>query len=153
MFNQATSNQGRDRVSAAQLATMPRMRDPWNPSAADLREWAYDAESREPVQDFDLAVAWTQHEKILLQCASDDRCPKQSFFLGVLYLIVGDAVRTNYRSMKRPILAGLIAHGDEFPVAAVQSWQQRSRHLMDHPDEFRYDDWCAGGLANAPCDS
>ena len=66
--------------------------DPWNPSPGEIRAWAYDAESLEPCQDFKLALSWSWHEKALLECASDDRCPKRRYFLDVLYLIVGNAV-------------------------------------------------------------
>jgi hypothetical protein len=122
------------------------MHDPWNPSPDEVREWAYDADAMEPWQDFDLALEWTRHEKALFECASDDTCPKQGFFLRVLYLTVGDAVRSNYRSAARPLIEGFIKRGDEHPHPGIQVWQQRSRELMKHPDQFNYEAWCAGGL-------
>jgi hypothetical protein len=110
------------------------MHDPWNPSADEIRTWAYDAAAQEPCEDFGLALKWTRHEKALLECASDDDCPKQDFFLGVLYLIVGDALRSNYSSTNRPILEGFINRGDEYRHPAIQIWQQRSRDLIKFPE-------------------
>ncbi|MBW3542472.1 MAG: hypothetical protein KY476_19590 [Planctomycetes bacterium] len=127
------------------------MRDPWNPAPDEIRDWAYDADALAPCEDFDLALAWTRHEKALFECASDGRCPKRDFFLRVLYLIVGDAVRSNYRSIPRPIIEGFIARADDYRHLAIQVWQLRSRDLMKHPDRFEYNAWCAGGLlANDP---
>jgi hypothetical protein len=122
------------------------MHDPWNPSPDEIRHWAYDADAVEPCQDFDLALEWSRHEHALFQCASDDCCPKQVFFLRVLYLIVGDAVRTDFRSTQRPIIDGFIKRGDEYQHPAIAIWQQRSRELIDHPEHFDYELWCAGGL-------
>jgi hypothetical protein len=122
------------------------MHDPWNPSPDEIRQWAYDAESVAPCQDFDLAVGWTRHEKVLFECTSDPHCPKSDFFLRVLYLIVGDAVRSDYRTTHRPILEGFIRRGDEYPRPVIQVWQNRSRELLKHPDRFDYEAWCGGGL-------
>ena len=33
------------------------MKDPWNPSNEELREWAFNADTLCPTQDFHLAVA------------------------------------------------------------------------------------------------
>jgi hypothetical protein len=122
------------------------MHDPWNPSPDEIREWAYDATGLAPCEDFDLALEWTRHERALFECASDENCPKQDFFLHVLYLTVGDAVRSNYHSTARPILEGFIKRGDGYPHKAIQNWQKRSRTLMKYPDQFDYQAWCAGGL-------
>ncbi len=122
------------------------MHDPWNPSPDEIRAWAYDAEAIEPCEDFDLALQWNRHEKALFECASDANCPKQDFFLHLLYLIVGDAVRTGYRSTPRPIVEGFIRRGDEYQHSVIQVWQQRSHSLMKHPDRFDYESWCAGGF-------
>jgi hypothetical protein len=69
--------------------------------------------------------------------------------LHVLYLIVGDAVRTGYRSTERPIVEGLIERGDSYRHPDIQSWQERSCDLMAHPDKFDYTSWCASGFVLA----
>ncbi len=72
------------------------MIDPWNPTKSELKEWAYSSDPYCPAQDFDLAVADICLSDIILESASDTQCPEQSFFLHCAYLIVGDAVRTNF---------------------------------------------------------
>src|SRR6266498_4073214 len=69
-----------------------RMRSRYNPTAEDLRTWAYDSSSEEPAQDWDLSLATIPYDDLFLEFASDVDCPKRDYFLSLLYLIVGDAV-------------------------------------------------------------
>jgi len=62
--------------------------------------------------------------------------------------MVGDAVRTGFRSRPRPIIEGIIARGDEYRHPDIRQWQARSRELLKHPDLFTYEKWCAWGFAN-----
>lgn len=47
----------------------------------------------------DVEVSWNEHEEACFEFVTDDECPKRRFFLGVLYLMVGDAVRGGYSQM------------------------------------------------------
>jgi hypothetical protein len=123
------------------------MVDPWNPSPDEIRAWAYSPGAIEPCQDWDLALSWCQHEKALLETASDDSCPNRRYMLGVLYLIVGDAVRTGFRSRPRPIIEGLIARAREYGHPDVREWGRRSLELLATSTDFDYDLWCGGRLA------
>src|SRR5262245_32200531 len=122
------------------------MHDPWNPMPDEVREWAYDAESLEPCQDWDLALCWAQHERAYLELASDEACPKRRYFLALLYLMVGDAVRSEFRHRPQPIIEGLIDRGNEYRHRDIKQWQARSRELLKHQGLFDYDEWCGGGL-------
>jgi hypothetical protein len=126
------------------------MNDPWNPLPDEIREWAYTDGALEPCQDWDLALSRGGYEKPPLECAADARCPNRAYFLSVLYLVVGDALRTDFRAMARPIVEAFIQRGDEYRHPDIRLWQQRSRHLMKHPEKFDYRLWCAGGLARTP---
>ena len=75
-------------------------------------------------------------------------CLKRSFFLQVIYLMVGDAIRCEFRHVARPLVEALIELGDD--VNHPRFWQERSRRLLDHPREFAYEQWCAGGLGRRP---
>ena len=123
------------------------MHDPWNPMPDEVREWAYDPEALEPCQDWDLALSWAQHERAYLELAADPACPKRRYFLALLYLMVGDAVRTGFRNRPRPLIEGLIEKGDSYKHPDIRRWQERSRRLLKDPESFAYEDWCAGGLA------
>jgi hypothetical protein len=121
------------------------MRSPYNPTAEDLRLWAYDAESLEPEQDWDLVLSWTPYDDLFLEFASDPGCPKANYFLALLYLIVGDAVRSKYRTKAKEDVQALLQKAEKrFPKHCIDLWVSRSRELLAHPDTFRYTDWCGG---------
>src|SRR5690606_17989725 len=110
--------------------------------------WAMDADAFEPTQDFDLALAWVPGlERTYVELAADIACPKRTFFVEVLYLMVGDPVRCGFRNVARPIVESLIEMGDAVDHPDIRRWQERSRRLLEHPGEFDYEQWCAGGLA------
>lgn len=123
------------------------MHNPWSPSPDEIRAWAYTPDATDPCQDWDLALLWSGHEKALLDCASDDACPNRLRMLSILYLIVGDAVRSAFRSRPRPIIEGLIDRGDHYPHPSIKLWQTRSRALLRNPSTFDYEAWCSGRLA------
>jgi hypothetical protein len=122
-----------------------RMQDPINPSDEELREWAY-KERWQPVQDFDLMVADVERAALLIELT---RSPQREFFFRCLYLIVGDAVRTNFNTATRPDVESILSFG-ETPAASdpgIAAWIKASRDLLEHPDRFQYEAWCDGGLA------
>ena len=121
------------------------MIDPWNPSPNDIRQWAYESSAIEPCEDWDLALCNSLHEKVLLETASDHACPTRRYMLHVLYLIIGDAVRSGFNTRPRPTIEGFVARGDDYPNRDVQLWQARSRELLADPSLFNYDLWCGGG--------
>jgi hypothetical protein len=123
--------------------------DPWHPSSSEVRAWAYDASARDPCEDWDLSLAWARHERDYLELASDPNCPKRQFFLQVLYLIAGDAVRNEYKATPEAVLRGFLAAAESYPNPDVQLWRARTLGLMQNPETFNYDDWCAGGLVRA----
>jgi len=131
---------------------MHHMIDPWNPTPQEIRSWAYDPDADEPCQDWDLALSWLQDESVYLSLATDDACPKRRFFLSLLYLMVGDAVRTDFRACPKPIVTGLIEQGSEYSHPDIIAWQRRSRELLANPATFQYDAWCGGQLAYAASD-
>jgi hypothetical protein len=124
------------------------MHNPWNPSVDDIRQWAYDLGALAPCQDWELALEWAQHERLYLDLASDESCPKWRFFLGVLYLMVGDAVRTQFRNQPRALIEAFIARGEDYTDLHIKHWQKRSRELLEHPEQFDYRKWCGFGFAN-----
>ena len=123
------------------------MRSSSNPIADDIRRWAFDPDAEEPVQDWDLLLATTDQEDLFMELASDDTCPNAEYFLGVLYLIVGDAVRTEYRTHPKARIEDLLGMAEaRFPKRCIYLWVRRSKDLMTHPESFLYDEWCGGIL-------
>lgn len=124
------------------------MKSPCNPTAEDLSEWAYDPTAVEPVQDWDLILEHCPYELLYLKFASSNDCPEQEYFLALLYLIVGYAVRTRYQARSRDDVEKLIALAERsFSSYCLRLWVRRSRELIASPESFRFDDWCAGVLA------
>jgi hypothetical protein len=116
-----------------------------SPDDQGLREWAYDPVAVEPQQDFDLLLA-TMPQRSYVEFAGDVACPKAEYFLRILYLIVGDAVRTDYSSDCRDTIDDLLQAGRAQGSARVMAWVARSERLMLHPEEFNFDLWCGGGF-------
>jgi hypothetical protein len=126
------------------------MRSPYNPTAEDLRSWAYDGQEEAPAQDWDLILSTISYEDLFIELASDIDCPKSVFFLSLLYLIVGDAVRSEFRTKKKEEIETLLDKAQQAaPKHWIYLWIQRSRELLIHPEKFNYDDWCGGVLARA----
>ena len=126
------------------------MHDPWNPTEDEVRAWAYDAGTLEPEQDWHLALPDTGFEELYLDLVADPACPKHDYFLWVLYLLVGDAVRSGYRATPRERVGALLDAARARRSPELELWTERSRALMARPDIFDYDLWCGGGLARTP---
>ena len=127
------------------------MKSATTPTADELCAWAFDAKAEEPIQDWDLVLTWLAYEDMFLELASTKTCPKADYFLAVLYLIVGDAVRTEYRNRTKESVEDLLTKAESrFPAFVVRTWVLRSRDLLAHPERFSYEDWCAGRLARDP---
>lgn len=123
------------------------MPDPYNPSAGFIRAWAADPGAMQPVEDWDLMLEGLPCEDLYLGLAADAACPNRAFFLAVLYLKVGNAVRTDFRTAPEPAIRALLGVRLPREHPSLGVWRQRSRHLLAHPETFEYDLWCAGGLA------
>ena len=116
-------------------------------TSSELRDWAYRPESFNGVgQDVELVVANLGNADIILECAADNRCPKQRFFIDCACLIVGDAVRSSgIAPSERDILAfarRAEKTGNEYLLELA--W--RARALLEDPSSFDHEYWCAGGL-------
>lgn len=127
------------------MTSLPKkMRDPINPMRDEIREWAYMAGAMEPEQDWDLHLANLREFDLYVELASDDSCPAWDYFQRVLYLIVGDAVRTGFKTETEDSIRDLLKLTEKFPKYRFHLFRQRSFELLEHPESFDYDDWCAG---------
>ncbi|WP_051466456.1 hypothetical protein [Actinomadura oligospora] len=126
--------------------------DPYNPTAEEVVRWAYDPDAYAPTQDFDLMLLGEDVSGELPGLVADPECPKRGFFLGALYVISGDAVRSEYNLRTREHLMSLLRRADELDEPVTGTWARRTRALMAKPETFQYDLWCDGGLARRPFD-
>ena len=121
------------------------MRDPANPTDAELTRWAFSDEPQ-PIEDFDLVVADVERVPLLLELTSS---PQRPFFMRCLYLIVGDAVRTAFKTSSRSAVQSALEVAIAVAASdrAVARWAEDSQTLLASPERFDYDDRCDGGLA------
>jgi hypothetical protein len=50
------------------------MRNPTSPTLDEVREWAFDTDAPEPIQDWDLVLTWQteeSHMRLFIELASD----------------------------------------------------------------------------------
>ncbi|HEX5543797.1 MAG TPA: hypothetical protein VFX60_19945 [Micromonospora sp.] len=127
--------------------------NPVDPSAAELRAWAYQPDSV-PLQalpkDWDLLVAGDRLIPTLFELAMAPSCPARRFALHCLHIYAADAIRTNFRSHRRRRLRKLVkraaGQGDE----PMLTWAHNCQMLLTKPDLFNYPDWFEGGLVRNP---
>ena len=120
--------------------------NPFDPSDDDLRQWARSGLPA-PVEDFDLMVASDHRAPLLVELASS---PAREFVLRCLYLIVGDAVRSDFNTSSRAQVEAMLAdaEGAASTDPGIGRWIAESRVLLQHPERFDYELWCDGGLAS-----
>ncbi|MEM9282173.1 MAG: hypothetical protein AAGA96_10120 [Verrucomicrobiota bacterium] len=122
------------------------MRDPINPTRDEIRNWAYTEGAMEPEQDWDLHLANLREFDLFTELAADDDCPSWDYFLRLLYLIVGDAVRTGFQTESEETIRDILKATEKIPRHRFHVLRLRSDELLKRPESFAYDDWCAGIL-------
>ena len=115
---------------------------------SELREWAYNSESFVSTgQDFELTVACLGRADIILECASDNECPKQLFFLSCAYQIIGDAVSSSSVNPSEQEILNFVRRAEKTGNPHLLEFVWRARSVIENPSEFEYDEWCGGQLA------
>ncbi|MEU0431650.1 hypothetical protein [Streptomyces sp. NPDC006290] len=134
------------------MSPEPSFDDVYNPTLEEMTAWAYAPDAQDPVsQDWDLVATRPAFGSLFLTLAADRQCPQRRFFLGCLYLLAGDAVRTRFRIMPEESLIELTGEAILIGEVRVSTWAARTRTLVGAPESFVYEDWCdPRGLASAP---
>jgi hypothetical protein len=119
--------------------------DEVNPTHAELRAWAAERGAMCPMEDWDLMItAGSENDMVCLELAASD-LPNADFFLRCLHIVIGDALRTEWRTRSREEIEGLVAQGAPSANAAVRKWAQAARQVLSRPDTFDAEDWIHGG--------
>ena len=119
-------------------------REVWNPTREEVVRWAYAPNVYTPTQDFELAVCTPELHDLILQCASDQACPHQDFFLSCLYVLIGDALRSKWKVFPEMLIKNLIKKGKQSTTQEVQMWAKRAEELIANPTLYNYDQWGLG---------
>lgn len=75
-----------------------------------------------PEQDWDIIATPLDFGFLFLTLAADRQCPHRRFFLGCLYLLVGDTVRTRFQTMPEVDLSALTDEAMSIGEAWVSAW-------------------------------
>jgi len=121
---------------------------PWNPTAEEIRAWAFSDESW-PDQDWDLAVNDGKNDSLLIELACDSKCPNQVFFLHSIYFMVGDAIHRDAPNERIIELKEMIAAINGEVPAEVQQWRIEAIKLLSNPSAFEYHYWCGHMFLNS----
>lgn len=123
--------------------------NPVDPTADELRAWAYHPDSV-PLQsmpaDWDLLLSGDQLIGTLFDLAMDRNCPARRFALHCLYIYAADGIRTNFRAHPRRKLRKFVEQAEHDGDELMRVWAYNTRVLLSQPQLFDYHDWCEGGL-------
>jgi hypothetical protein len=64
---------------------MNALRDPWNPTITEIREWAHSSEEEEPCEDWHYSLRIAEHTQLYIDLVADRSCLRRMRFLDVLY--------------------------------------------------------------------
>ncbi|WMS86594.1 hypothetical protein [Pleionea litopenaei] len=116
------------------------VRNPSNPTVEEIKEWAYSDEV-EPHQEWELFLLWKGEFIDYLKFASDINCPKESFFLDLLYywiwrIAVERANENEVESFKE-----VFEKAESINTPYVRLWLQRSQELLAGTREVDESSW------------
>lgn len=111
----------------------------WNPIRDDIIELAYNKDIIME-QDWELAIAEFEFIDLVIELASDSKCPRQRFFLGTLYVFVGNLIATNDIN-KIEKLKIILKDAEKYNNRDINDWIIRSLHIIKNPDEYDINYW------------
>lgn len=107
-----------------------------NPTAAELRAWAY-SDTYAPMEDFGILLDRTEVLPVVIECAADPFCPVQSFMLLSLYCTVG-----HLQAEDRSRVRAAAAHACDSRDPAVRTWAARAVDVIDDRQKMNRSEWC-----------
>lgn len=123
-----------------------------DPTAAELRAWAYQPDSV-PLQTmppyWDLLVAGDRLVSTVFDVAMDAACPARRFALHCLYIYAADGIRTDFSAHPRRRLRKLVERAEADGDEMMLTWAYNVRVLLARPTLFDFHDWCEGGLVRS----
>jgi hypothetical protein len=124
--------------------------DAVNPTDAEIVRWAGIEGAHYPPemsQDWDLCVTEPGRRDLLLRLASDASCPNRKFFLSCLYLLIGDAVRSNGHTWHLDEASAWLRVDRPSLPEDIALFLDRALQLVGGTEPFDYEKWCDGGYA------
>ena len=117
-----------------------------NPTVEEVRAWAYSGDDW-PHEEWDLFLSWTREVDLFIQLATDHKCPKQDFFLHMLYYIVGSTYGEPNKSDKLERIECYSEKGSDIKHGAIKAWRGNVHDLLKNRVKYNYDNWRGGVFA------
>ena len=114
------------------------------PTHEELRAWAAESDTAEPLPDWDLVLSWRVEPGLLRLCielAADPRSPKARFFLMVLYQWVAVVARNEQFEALRPMYNQWMEVARDVDDLAVKHWRHRALLVFQGVEVFEWDRW------------
>jgi len=111
----------------------------WNPTLEKIESWAFSSDGV-PAQDWELGVIGSISAEQLIKFVINEKCPKRKFFLGCLYVLVGDTISKNYEDELKE-LSVLLLKSSKINNPIIKRWVERSRKLLLNPETYEYKYW------------
>ena len=120
--------------------------DVTNPTVEEVKNWAYSQEDW-PHDEWDLFLSWTREVDLFIELATDHQCPKNVFFLHMLYYIVGYTFGEPNKSDKNERIKEYASKGLGVKHGAIRLWRKRVEELLSNKVKYNYNDWRGGVYA------
>ncbi|MDO6687501.1 MULTISPECIES: hypothetical protein [unclassified Agarivorans] len=117
-----------------------------NPTIDEVKVWAYSKDDW-PHDEWDLFLSWTREIDLFIELATDYKCPKQDFFLHMLYYIVGSTYGEPAKSDKVERIKGYSDKGVGIKHGAIRLWRKNVDDLLNNKVSYSYDNWRGGVFA------
>ncbi|WP_052691864.1 hypothetical protein [Teredinibacter purpureus] len=117
--------------------------NPSNPSTEEIEEWAYSNDD-EPDQEWELFLIWKADFELYLKYASDVSCPKEEFFLNLLYYWVWRNVRHDSIENELESYERIFQLAEKINTPYVRIWSVRSKELIVNNAVYSAEQWLAG---------
>ena len=119
---------------------MDNLKDEWNPTPQEIRVWANNPASL-CEQDWELAIAEFKNFDLMIELANDQTLSKKRFFLGCLYVFVGDIIEANEHSSLNQLLSLITALDEEKISDELKQWTARSLAIIENKELYSYEYW------------
>ena len=122
------------------------MKDPWNPTAEDIRRWAKNNKFP-PVQDWELALCDSPSIRLILELLEQKevRHDKRTFLVRTLYVYAGDVFRLQKQRPEQLVqLQAIISSFLESEDLDVKAWVTQVQNVLDNSAMYRYETWGYG---------
>ena len=133
-------------------AIVMRFANRFKPTEDELRAWAAEAGAVEPIQDWDLVLAWGMEPgrlRLFVELAADATLPNAPFFLLALYTWVAHAARQEDFDSWRPQYDRWLNEARGVRDPSVKRWRHRARRVFQGVDSFDYTSWWENFAADA----